>query len=255
MSLGLLTPVMLCAQEQPAFEVASVKVSVVHPVRTSTGSIRPKETITPGRVSYPYVTLRALLKFAYQVKDYQIMGPTWLDSDHYDIEATFSRETSLDQVPTMLQKLVAQRFLLSSHRESKVQSLYELEMAKGAPKLEPLPPETSESLGFFAVPTAAGPTYQVKGKATMSTLADRLSILFGRPVIDMTSLGGILPIDITADLALPSVEGQNTTVTSTDIEKPLIRALAKTLGVIVSPRRGPVELLIVDHAERQPTGN
>ena len=97
-------------------------------------------TKDPGRINYSGVTLKMLLKRAYDIGPEQISGPDWLDSERYDIMATVAAGTTPEQFRLMLQNLVAERFELRQHRETKTLAVYLLIVAKNGPKLEA--PET-----------------------------------------------------------------------------------------------------------------
>ena len=129
----------------PAFEVASVKVSDPNPpqatpskggggsVRVARGCRRPN----PGTFTCTYATLKMVLIQAYDVKKaYQIEGPAWLDSEHYDVMAKVPEGISPDLVPAMLQQLLAERFKMVAHKESQLLPAYELTVGKGGPKMK-----------------------------------------------------------------------------------------------------------------------
>jgi uncharacterized protein (TIGR03435 family) len=104
----------------PAFEVASVKVSAPMPAgafRINMGG-GPGST-DPGRVTYQGVTLKGLIARAYGVKEYQVEGPQWLDCERYDVIATIPQGADKAQVGLMMQRLLAERFALTLHHESK----------------------------------------------------------------------------------------------------------------------------------------
>ena len=87
-------------------------------------------TKDPGRINYPYTTLKSILMTAYNVKNYQISGPGWLDSEHFDITATMPPETTREQFQIMLQNLLRDRFQMVIHREKKELPLYSLVVTK-----------------------------------------------------------------------------------------------------------------------------
>ena len=84
-------------------------------------------------MTYSGLTLKNLLTVAYGVKNYQISGPGWLDTERYDIMAKMPPDTTKEQFALMLQSLIAERFKLTLHRETKDLPLYELAVAKGGP--------------------------------------------------------------------------------------------------------------------------
>src|SRR5271169_3858025 len=107
-----------CQITSPAFEVASIK-----PSAASGDSGRMGQMIrNPGRISLSYVTLENLLAQAYRIKNFQIEGTGWLDSDRFDIEAKLPAEAKDGDFPVMLQTLLKERFKLAFHLESKALS-------------------------------------------------------------------------------------------------------------------------------------
>ncbi len=123
------------------FEAASVKPAAA-PVPDGRGRIMiagpsgGPGTKDPGRIRYPFMNLKQLLTTAYDVKAYQISGPAWLDSERYDITATMAPGTTKEQFQVMLQNLLAERFKVAIHRETKELPMYSLVVAKSGSKLK-----------------------------------------------------------------------------------------------------------------------
>jgi uncharacterized protein (TIGR03435 family) len=122
----------LGSMTDPAFEVASVK-----PNRTvaTAGSM----SRSGGRLIFDNDSLRECIEFAYGIaagRDYELVGPAWLYSEKFDIAATFPAETSRGMVRRMLQTLLADRFNLKTHRESKKMKAFALLASKSGPSLE-----------------------------------------------------------------------------------------------------------------------
>ena len=88
----------------------------------------------PGRIHYPYMSLKNILMNAYDVKNFQIVGPGWLDTERFDITATMPPATTKEQFRVMLQNLLAERFKMTVHRETKELPMYSLVVAKGGRK-------------------------------------------------------------------------------------------------------------------------
>ena len=207
----------------PAFEVASVKVSAPLPVGVMTfrlGSLPVSKD--PGRVDYQGVTLKNLIARAYDVKDYQIEGPQWLDGERYDVVATIPPGSDKSQVGLMLQRLLTERFKLTLRHESKQMAVYTLAAAKGGAKLEevdpdklpapppqgsalppPPPPGPGGAAPKGALPAGAmrmmmGPNSRtLAGAITIERLCTILSNLTDRPVIDLTELKGTYNFNLT----------------------------------------------------------
>ena len=123
-----------------AFDVASVKPAAPITggrlmVRMSGGPGSPD----PGQITYTNVAMKNLLTTAYNVKGYQISGPAWLDSERYDIAAKIPKGATKEQFQLMLQNLLAERFKLTLHRESKDLPIYALVVGKNGVKMKESP--------------------------------------------------------------------------------------------------------------------
>lgn len=132
-SLIVLTSSAVFAQTNPpSFEVASVKQAAPQ----DHGRFMVSMSGDPGRVDYKNVSLKQVLARAYGVKQSQINGPSWLDSERYDITAKVPDGVPVAQVPAMLQSLLADRFKMAVRKESKEEPVYALIVGKGGPKLK-----------------------------------------------------------------------------------------------------------------------
>jgi len=253
----------IVAQTPPAFEAASVKAN-------NRGG-GPYSRILPGRFLTTYSSLRDLIAFAYGVRTDQIAeGPPWMASDHYDIEATAAGNHSVSQIAgAMLQSLLEDRFKLVLHRETRQLPVYELTVIKNGLKLQPpkegncapvspdSPPKPAAS-GAPRLPPCGFPRYGPKGlnwtldgeEVSMMKLAESLSrVGLGRSVIDKTGLAGSYEMHLkwTAD---PLNAGP-----SDDQSGPsLFAALREQLGLRLDSAKGPVDVLVIDHAEK-PSAN
>ena len=227
-----------CAAQPPLqFDVASIKPAPPGPGNT-TMKFEPG-----GRFRATGAPLNALIQLAYGVKDFQVSGrPKWADSESYesyDVVAqpaagvTFNR----DQLKVAIQALLADRFKLKFHRETKDLPIYSLVVGKNGPKLT----KNIDAPG----PGATIGSGQLKGsKISMSILADLLAQLLDRTVRDDTGISGDFDVKLnwgpgqTADRDGPSI----------------FTALQEQLGLKLNAQKGPVEILIIDRAER-PSGN
>ena len=130
-----------------AFEVASIKpAGPLDPMAIAQGKTRVGMTVDGAICNIGSLSLRDLIRTAYEVKDYQISGAESLgapmEAQRFNIQATLPEGTNEKQVPQMLQSLLAERFGLVVHRETKDQPIYALVVAKGGPKLKPSEPDT-----------------------------------------------------------------------------------------------------------------
>jgi uncharacterized protein (TIGR03435 family) len=163
----------------PAFEAASVKPHGDTAERNRTRSIEP------GRITCSDVTLRELILMAYDVKPYQISGPDWIQDNTYDVAATAGKAVSAQETRRMLGPLLAERFHLVFHRETRELPVFALVVAKGGPKFK----EPGDGGDHTVTPDGEG-SLSFKN-ISMANLATWLSLpSMGRPVIDRTSLAG-----------------------------------------------------------------
>jgi len=161
------------ASSSPTFDVASVKPSQ-RAVGKDAGS---QVSFGPAGISGKNVTLKQLIVEAYHLLPHQVAGgPGWLDVNEYDVEAKADGPAARDQLALMLQALLARRFGLSLHRETRELSVYELVIDKGGPKIHPINDAESP-----AAKTAAG-GFQFRGD--MRQFANLLSVQLTIPVID-----------------------------------------------------------------------
>src|SRR5215472_5386755 len=86
-------------------------------------------TKDPGRIHYPFISLRNLIMTAYDVKTFQVQGPTWLDSARFEVNATMPPDTTTEQFHVMLRNLLVERFRLAIHRDTKELPMYSLTVA------------------------------------------------------------------------------------------------------------------------------
>src|SRR5215813_1735545 len=154
----------LNSQDLPKFETASVK-------RMDRGIIH--NSLGPGTVVLRGDPLKIVLMQAFKVKTYQIAGPSWLDEDCFEIVAKMPEGATADQVPAMLQALLAERFKLAAHKEDRPRPVYALVVDKGGPKFKEA--NLSFRRGALQPGTvmfrAATDTRGFKGAMTMTTLA------------------------------------------------------------------------------------
>src|SRR5215831_13750982 len=122
----------------PAFEVASIKPSEpITPAMIASGKLHAGMKTDNARVDIGNFPLMQLICKAYDVKMYQVQGPPWLMSgQRFDIVANMPPGSTKEQVPQMLQALLAERFKLVVHRDSKEQTVYGLVVGKGGIKMK-----------------------------------------------------------------------------------------------------------------------
>jgi uncharacterized protein (TIGR03435 family) len=241
-------PVLICcsAPAQPrVFEVASIKPNHAG-VGGNTGrggSMRA----TPGSLVVENTSLWKLIGAAYGVgadKDYAIVGPEWLKSERFDITAKMPANTPVPQLLEMLQTLLADRFKVVVHRETRELPMYALVAARSGAKLRP----SEDGATNFSMQPG-----RIKGqKASLTAFADRLSQFLDRPVIDATGLTGVFDLTLEWTPDPPPSLGETPAAAA---GPSIFTAIQEQLGLRMEVRKGPVQVLIVDHAERVPTDN
>jgi uncharacterized protein (TIGR03435 family) len=224
------------APAPPAFEVASVR-----PNKSSDGS--STFNTSNGSVHSTNCSLRDFIRWAFNVKDYQIAGPDWLSSQRFDIVAKAPSPDTDDQLMAMLQELLAERFKLAIHRETKEGAAYALVVGKNGLKLKEVEagPEHSTRRG----------NYLSAQKMSMSQLADSLSQRVHLPVSNMTGVKGVFDIE----LKWAPGEGERRRDGDNADGPSIFTAVQEQLGLKLESRKGPMEIIVVDHAERVPTEN
>jgi uncharacterized protein (TIGR03435 family) len=222
-----------------AFDVASVKRS-----QTLLGpDANNRVVFAPAGITAGNATLRRLVAEAYRLQLRQVLGPNWLDRNEYDIEAKTAAPVPEQDLAAMLQSLLAERFNLKQHRETRQLRVYELVVDKGGPKIQ----------------NGNGPGMRFHGN--MRQLADMIAVQLsipvsddptqpGRasgtppPVLDRTGLSGTY--DFSLDIRL---EPGSDTMTMWQ------RILRDELGLRLDSRRGDVEVVVIDSADQIPTAN
>jgi uncharacterized protein (TIGR03435 family) len=235
--LAILAALPLFAQT-PAFEVASVKQN-----RSGELSISIRQRPGGGFIAHN-APLRMLLTHAYNIKPHQLSGlPAWTSDARFDIEAK-ADGASPAQVRQMLQTLLAERFRLAAHRETREQPIYTLVVAKGGPRLRESKAETTQMDG-------KGPGQIAAEKVPMAMLARSLQNILERSVVDETGLTGEYDFELNwlpDRLAEPRPGDEPRPA---DISGPSIfTALQEQLGLRLQAAKGPVEIVVVDRVER-----
>jgi uncharacterized protein (TIGR03435 family) len=230
--LMFLTSCMVLGQ---SFEVASVKPGRPGDARGSTFQFTPG-----GGLKVTNGTLKGIIETAYDVRDFQIAGgPGWLSSQPWDISARSASDDGINETRRRLQALLAQRFQLKVHRETKELAAYALTVAKSGPKL----------LEGVSANTPAGVRRgcgQMTGiRASMANLALYLSRQLERPVLDRTGLSG--RYDFQLDWAPDS---SACSAPANDDGPSIFTALQEKLGLRLESTKSPMEIIVVDYAEK-----
>lgn len=231
-------PLIARAQEAPpAFDAASVKA---HDESNPLGTMMQER---PGNIYYRRINLLAVIRRAYNVQPQQIVGPVWLSTETYDIQAKLPPDTPLPRFQLMLQTLLAERFHLKVHYDKKELPAYNLVLAKGGLKMHR---SEGGELGYGPSKDDSGNRH-LRGKITLPILATNLSGMTGHPVSDQTGLDGLYDLDLNyRDDQAP--EG---TATYPGIGT----ALQEQLGLKLEPKKALFDMIIVDQADKVPTGS
>jgi uncharacterized protein (TIGR03435 family) len=242
----------------PSFEVVSVKRATDNDVREGIGLY----TYPGGRIRATNYTLRQLLHDAYNLEMHQILGgPSWADTERFAVEAKPPESSPSSQwIPAsfktppnpemrlMLQSLLADRFELKVHRESKAESVYVLVIAKGGPKLTPAKDTTKQpfvSFGRTGPVTAEALSQTFNGQnATIDQLVARLAQHLRRPVVNRTGITG--NFDFVIEYSATDAQSANA--------PPLVRAIQDQAGLKLETEPGSIEVLIIDQAKK-PSAN
>jgi uncharacterized protein (TIGR03435 family) len=248
-------PRVMAADAKPSFEVATIK---------------PSNPDTPGRAlnigrggGNAFTTLNMplfdLIKFAYGVHGKQVTGaPSWVESDRYDILAKPDTQgiPNADQVRSMVQKLLAERFGLEFHREKKELSAYVITVDKAGLKIAKVEGNRGNLPGFGG----RGPGAMGARNTTMAEFADFLQArILERPVVDQTGLTDRYDFTLEwrpDDAQLAAAAGPNPPALPQNIEdRPdLLTAMRQQLGLKIESSKANVEVLVIDKVTK-PTAN
>lgn len=236
---------------QLTFEVASIKPSNPDAKGSSI------QFLPGGGLKMMNVPLRAMITFAYDVRDFQVSGGSgWVGNERFDVMAKADRaaaeapddpakmtdqqrKTNRDQITERLRALLADRFQLVVHKETKEQPIYALLVSKNGAKLKEASATTGPRQGMSMN------RGRMEGfAAPMEMLSNTLSNTVGRPVVDKTGLTGKY------DFVLEWTPDMAATGDSAPVGPTIFTALQEQLGLRLESQKGPVENLVIDRAEK-----
>ena len=240
-------PKPMAADAPLAFEVATIKPS--DPARQ--GKLL---TMKGRQVLTINTTLKDLVVFAYGIHPGQVVGgPAWMDSDKYDVTGLpeGQGQPSIAQLNRMIQKLVEDRFKLTTHREQRELSVYTIVVAKDGPKMRKNETNPNGLPGLLFKGLGVLPATN----ATMGDFASVLqSVVLDRPVVDKTGLQGRWDFTLTwtPDETQFAGAGVRVPPPSNDPNAPPVisTAFQEQLGLRLESTRAPVDVLVVDRVER-----
>ena len=242
------------APATPAFDVASIRVSAIGRAGGE-GSRRENIQVTPDAVSMRNVSFKSATRWAFHVMDYQVNGPDWINNERYDINAKSAGPVAEEQLRLMMQTLLADRFKLVTHRVTKELPSYILTVAKGGPKFT----ESASEGEADIKPDQNRMSISVK-RAPVSQLVDGLINVFRAPIIDETGLKGKYDITINvakyvADFAPREGGGAGGGGAPPDPLAIITRGLQEELGLKLDAKKMPIDLVVIDKADRVPVEN
>src|SRR5579863_87934 len=231
--------------ESISFEVASVKAHEF-PAGVYVGGTGGTIRISGNRVTI-LGNLMGFVMAAYNLRDYQVSdAPGWTDKQgrqqDYDISATAEGEGALtmDQARRMLQTLLADRFQLRVHRETKEMPVYDLVVSKNGPKMKESAPDTKPDTNII---TASSALWKIKwSNLSMADFVSRIASNFDRPVLDRTGLKAGYDFTLEYTRSNPELIARD----SPDFDNSIFTAVQEQLGLRLAPAKEPVEILVID---------
>ena len=176
-------------------------------------------------VAAPSITARQLILQAYQLKPYQLSGgPDWLNSDRFELAAKAAGPAEPDELCRMLQTLLAERFQLAIHRETRETPVYAMSVAKSGLKLRELKAGEPRP-----IPAPGANFFLIQG---MSSFADMVSNVTDRPVLDKTGLAGVHIFELQIGL------GED------------VLTAAQRVGLQFEAQKAPIETFVVDRIKK-----
>lgn len=250
---GLMTAAACCAfgqaaTAQAAFEVASVKSSELAKTGGD-GSRREDISTGPQSVTMRNVRFRSCVLWAYDLMVYQVTGPAWINEERYDIAAKAAGPASKAQLREMMQRLLADRFQMVFHRETRELAAYILSVGKNGHKLHP---STTEGEADFRA-AKQGKMNMIAERVSMARFAELLGDPLQRPVVDMTGLKGLF--DFNLDLTAYVPPGGQDRPSEADAVSIVTAAVQEQLGLKLESRKSPIEMLVIDRAEKVASEN
>lgn len=241
-AMAVLACAVAALAQAPSFDVASVK-----PSPPPEGDLYHANlgTAFHGEVLLSNATLSDCVKFAYGLSnDMQLEGPGWITdkSIRFDIQAKAAPDTPRPQLLVMLQNLLTERFRLGLHHEEKTRSYMALTTGKKALKIQQVPADA---------PTPSsnnGPGHIISSRISMQAVALLLSRFLRQPVINMTGLDGFYDVHL---------EWAPETDNPADLPSgpSVFTAVQDQLGLKLESRKGPLEILVIDQADKTPIAN
>lgn len=293
--LGILA--LSCAgfAQAPAFEVASVRrAEPLTPAMVQSGRVKIGVSIDELNVRISQFSLFDLTTLAYQIKPHQLSAPGWMATERYDIQARLPEGRRRADVPAMLQTLLAERFGMKIHRETRDFDVYALVVTKGGPNMittsvEPTTASSAEPLragvavangGSMSASVGGGGNWRVTPDAhgnlhvettnmTMAMFANFINRYCDRPVVEATGLTGRYDaaLDISGEEMREAARAHGAVIpppraadaapadAASDPGGVSLISSLRRLGLRLETRKAPAEVIVVDQVQKQPTEN
>jgi len=263
----------------PRFEVASV--------RPTNGAVENQSTnfhVDAAQVRLVSLPLKYYIGMAYEIKPGQILGPDWINSERYDIQATIPPGNSRDQLPQMLQSLLEDRFGMKIHRETRDFPVYALVLGKAPLKVKEAQPDesgapapvngaASGSVNGISVNLGNGSSWSFVPnrfevhRLSMDVFVSCLERFADRPIVNMTGLPGRYDFgfDVNPEDYQPMMI-RNTIAVGISVGPQALKALENSssaalsdalekIGLKLEPRKAPLDVIVLDDVRRTPTEN
>ncbi len=250
-------PALLSQEVKPTFDVASIKLN-------TSGDPSYYFRMMGVSPSLTNQTLRNIIMWAYRIHDFQLTGgPAWTGTDRWDIEAKTTAGAGIDRMQLMVQSLLEDRFKVALHREIRELPIFNLTVAKGGLKIQPIKegaciahdpgkpaqPPPGKTFMDMCGTSGFGRNMLLASDATMAELATMLanSQAAGRTVVDKTGVSGRFHIQLKYS---PEETATSQPGAAPPDEPSIYTALPEQLGLKLDSAKGPVEVLVIDHAEK-----
>jgi uncharacterized protein (TIGR03435 family) len=267
------------------FEVASIRPSAPAGATQVNAGVH----VDGAMVAMTAMSLKDCIQIAYQVKNYQVSGPEWIAGERFDISAKLPEGATRSQVPDMLKALLADRFELKIHRDTREFPVYGLVVMKGGSKMKESPLEEEAengaggrgavnvgvsggrggvNLSFGRGSYFAFANNKIEGtKLNMTNFADMLARFVDRPIVDATDLQGTYDFSLTfAPEDFMAMQIRAAIAAGVVLPPEALRLLegasgdslfsaVQTIGLKLESRKAPLEVVVVDSVRKTPTEN
>ncbi len=211
--------------------VGAPTVFEVATIRPNTSYDAPRMTPSAGRLSLTNYSLTSIIKWAWNLRDYQLIGaPGWIDSAHFDVEAKPYGAPDLGHLQLLMRPLLQERFGMEVHTETRTMPIFELKVQPRGSRLRRAAPNSLPRLSFAGTPVFG----RISGEhESVAHLTRTLSFLLQRPVIDRTALAGDF------DFEMQWLEQDS-----------FFTAIKEQLGLRLESAKGPGEVLVIDRISK-----